>query len=64
VKWLAVQKNSDGRPCGWGLSTNREQAVVEARRQYEKHECYLGERKGKLEVTEIEDETPSPVVLP
>lgn len=45
---LVIVHNSDGRPCGWGIATTVGAATDEAFRQYESHECYEGERRGKV----------------
>lgn len=34
VRFLAIQTNDAGRPCGWGLATSIKAAKEEARRQY------------------------------
>ena len=50
TRYFAIQFNSDGRPCGWGLAQTRKAAVSEATRQYASHACYLGEKPGALKV--------------
>lgn len=62
TRYLAIQHNAEGRPCGWGLATSTEAAKAEAKRQYdshgfEGHGCYPGEEKGEMSVTPlVEDE--------
>lgn len=51
--YLAIQHNSDGRPCGWGRSTNKQAAIEEAKNQYRNHECYATEELGRMTITEI-----------
>lgn len=63
MKILAIQANSDGRPCAWGLvaiepgskRNEKKMAKEEAARQWEKHACYPGERKGELLLHCLED---------
>ena len=56
VKWLIVQTNSEGRPCGWGLSTDKRAAKDEAQRQFDGHRCYPGEKRGEVLMHLIEAE--------
>lgn len=53
-KWLVVQQNTEGRPCGWGLASDREEAKAEAKRQWDDHYCYVGEEKGGVVFHEVE----------
>jgi hypothetical protein len=56
-KWfMAIQKNSEGRPCGWGTSQDEGKAIAEAARQYRQHSCYAGEESGELQVKEFDYE--------
>jgi len=52
VRYLVIQTNSEGRPCGWGLSFNEERAAKLAEAQYSTHGhgngCYPGEEKGRM----------------
>jgi len=55
-KWLAIQPNSEGRPCGWGSSVDKHAAELEATRQWMSHGhpegsgCYPGEKRGRMTV--------------
>lgn len=56
---LAVQTNSEARPCGWGLARTEKAAREEAERQWKTHECYPGEEKGQLVVyRDLPEENP------
>lgn len=54
MKVLAIQTNSEGRPCGWGISElfGKSMPFVaakeEATRQWDSHCCYPGEEKGEM----------------
>jgi hypothetical protein len=54
LKYLVIQTNSEGRPCGWGKSADKPAAEAEAARQYGMHGypegegCYPGEARGRL----------------
>lgn len=58
LHFTAVLYNSEGRPCGWGRSSKRPEAVWEAHYQYSTHGypsgggCYAGEEIGNLKVYE------------
>lgn len=44
---LVIVHNTDGRPCGWGVSVHESEARKEAERQFKTHRCYLDEKRGK-----------------
>ena len=53
VKYLAIQHNSDKRPCGWAMGENKNEVLIEALRQYLDHQCYAGEEMGELQIIEL-----------
>ena len=66
TKYLAIQTNGDGRPCGWGIAANRQDARAEAERQWRRHghgsRCYPGEERGEVFVHELAKPTGDPVI--
>lgn len=52
-RFLAIQENSDGRPCGWGASDRLATAEQMASRQYGDHCCYPGETPGPLRTLKL-----------
>lgn len=65
-KFLVIQTNTDGRPCGWGLSVDKMLASETAEHQWKLHGhpsgsgCYPGEERGELVVHEVEEADTSP----
>ncbi len=58
ARFLAIQTNSDGRPCGWGVASTRQAARDEAERQWKAHgSCYQGELRGDVIVHELGEAT-------
>ncbi len=60
-KAMAIQHNTDGRPCGWGIANDVETASREAIRQYNNHCCYSGEEKGELSFSLVDGPTPGEI---
>ena len=55
VKYLIIQCNEFGRPCGWGLSTDKKLAKEEAQRQYNTS-AYKDDPRGELLIHLLETE--------
>lgn len=64
--FLVIKKNSDGRPCAWGKSSEFADALQVADEQWDAHGfvddygersgcCYIGETVGEYEVHLVSD---------
>lgn len=61
LRFLAIQTNTDGRVCCWGLAKDRDRAIEIAKSLWPTHGgsgcgCYPGEERGPVEVHEIAEE--------
>lgn len=57
-RFLAIQTNTDGRPCGWAVAPTRQRARDEAESYWRTHGprgngCYPGEERGEILVQEL-----------
>lgn len=60
VRYLAIQKNTDGRPCCWAIRTSSKAAEERAAAMWPNHGgsgcgCYPGEERGEIETHVLED---------